>query len=71
MSQVSDFQGPATSRGEIFFFIVMGHMGIQKKRNWLTVSTQKKKKLDTTSECREISKKVKTAQISKPNRQLF
>ena len=43
VSQMSDFQGPATSRGEFFFFKVMGHMGTQKKRIWLTVSTQKTK----------------------------
>ena len=40
-TQMSDFQGPATSRGEFFFFKVMGQMGTQKKRIWLTASKQK------------------------------
>ena len=34
----------------------MGHVGAQKKRIWLTVSTKKEKKLDRKTECQDITK---------------
>ena len=45
----------------------MRHMGTQKNRIWLTVSMKKERKLDTTSECREIRiKNEKSKNKTKP-----
>ena len=70
VSQMSDFQGRATSKGEIFFsksWVIW----VLKRSVFGSRFQRKKPKLDTTSECREISKKLKKAKIPKPNRQFF
>ena len=60
MSQICDFEGPATSRGEIFF-LKSWVIWVLKRSVFGSQFQCKKPKLDTTSECPEISKKVKTA----------